>query len=842
MDKNAIWKWLILAVLISMSAWLTWPLSEKVRLGLDLKGGTSFTVEIDQDAIIKQMKEDSEGISDAQIQESLAKEKQKALDRAIEVIRNRIDGLGISEPIIYPEKGVRIVIQLPGIDEKKRQDAEDQIKSVAYLTFRLVHVKNTELVNDLFEKKLAPDGYVIVEAVKRGVEMEFYKRNTNAVPVTAADESFAESIRRFHAPPGYELLLEKERVNGQELFRPFFVSIRREINGDALKRADANPNPMTGSYEIDIQFKASGAKKFARVTEKYCPGGTDNPDAQRGRQLAIILDNTLYSAPEIRSVIPNGYGQITGDFKPDEAQRLANVLRAGSLPAPVKIVEKRIVDPTLGEDSIRSGVTAGLYGCLAIVVLMACYYLFCGVVADIALVLTTVLLPLGAVVVAGFLGMIFGGLQGGGGKLVLPVLTLPGIAGIALSIGMCVDANVLIFERMREELRVGKGYNASVDAGFDRAFTAIFDSNMTTIITAVIMFAAGSGPVRGYAVTLAAGLIINLYTSVYVSRMFFDAIGKRTINTSILKMFSLIRETSIDFMRLWKPALSMSLLIVVVSWSLMIMHGLKDSASVFSVDFKGGTSLTMAFKERISVEDVRKSITDAGVRDAMIQYQKGMESTGEDVLQIKVGAVNDGELTVKTLVEKFPKSEFKVLQQDDVGPQVGKELKVKATWALSIALVAVIFYIAFRFEFGFGIGAIVAVFHDVLLTIGVCHLFGFQMNMTIIAAVLTIIGYSVNDTIVIFDRVRENLRLLRNKSFVEICNLSVNQTLARTLLTNSFTMISVLFLLVMGGGAIRDFSFAMFIGMIAGTYSTVYIATPVVLLWHKFERPDMGKK
>ncbi|OGV61367.1 MAG: hypothetical protein A2283_00760 [Lentisphaerae bacterium RIFOXYA12_FULL_48_11] len=842
MDKNSIWKWLILVVLICGSFWVVWPPEEKVKYGLDLQGGTSFTVEIDQDAIAKQMREDFEGITEETIQSKLPKAKQDALDRALEVIRNRVDGLGISEPIIYPEKGGRIIVQLPGVGEEKREEAAKQIQSVAFLAFRLVHEKNEELIGELFDKNLAPEGYVIVESNQRGTDRQFYKRDKVVLSDEKMDAAYHEKLRRFHAPAGYDLLLQRTVVNDQELFTPVFVSIRREVTGDALKNAMVNVNPINGKNEVDLEFKSAGARKFAKVTGDYAPGGSKNLNSQVGRQLAIVLDNSLYSSPVIREPIPNGRAQITGDFRPEEAARLANVLRAGSLPAPVKIVEKRVVDPSLGADSIRSGINAGLYGCIAIAVMMASYYLLNGIIANIALVLTAVLLPLGAIVVAGFLGVLFGGLQGGGGKVGLPVLTLPGIAGIALSIGMAVDANVLIFERIREELRAGKGFGASVEAGFDRAFTAIFDSNMTTIITAVIMFAAGSGPVRGYAITLAAGLIINLYTSVVVTRMCYDAIGSRTINTGLLKMFSMIKETSIDFIRLWKPALSLSVVIIVVSWSMMFIHGAKDPAQVFGVDFIGGTSLTMGFNEQASVEDVRKSLETAGIRNPMIQYQKGMDVTGKDVLQIKVGSVSEGELTIKTLTEKFPKSAYKILQQDDVGPQVGKELKVKATWALSIALVAMIIYIAFRFEFGFGLGAIAAVFHDVLMTIGICHLCGFQMNMTIIAAVLTIIGYSVNDTIVIFDRIRENLRLIRNKSFVEVCNLSVNQTLARTLLTNSFTMVSVLCLLFIGGGAIRDFSFPMFIGMIAGTYSTVYIATPIVLMWHKFERPDMGKK
>jgi len=838
MDKNVVWKWLILVVLVFGSFLVVWPPKDKVRLGLDLKGGTSFTLEIDQEVLAKQIKEDAGKLPAAELENAIRKAKEQGIERALEVIHNRINGLGIAEPVIYPEKSTaRIIVQLPGIEEKKREEATEQLKKVAYLTFRMVHEDNNKLTDELFEKKVSPEGYVIVEASRYDRAMNFYLRDTNALPETAIDDAYREKLRKFNAPPGYDFMLERNTVEGRELYTPVFVSIRKELTGDMLKNAGSEVDPMTGKNEVLLEFKADGARKFERVTTDYGPRGAKNP-ADQGRQFAIVLDNTLYSAPVIKEPIPSGHARITGDFKPQEAARLANVLRAGALPAPIKIIETRIVDATLGVDSIKSGVGAGIWGCVAIIIMMAFYYLVSGLIADFTLILNVVLLPLGAILVAGFLGMFFGGLQGG--KVSLPVLTLPGIAGIALSIGMAVDANVLIFERMREELRAGKGFLAAVDAGFDRAFSAIFDSNMTTIITAVIMFAVGSGPIRGYAITLTAGLLINLYTAVFVSRMCYDAIGAHVSSTRILKMFSLIGETTIDFMSKWKLALGTSVAVIIVSWAILLVHGAKDSATVFAVDFRGGSSLMMSYDKEADVEAVRNALSDGGI-EATPQYQRGMGVTGQSVLQVTVANSDQGRTVNKILSEKFPASAFKVIKQDDVGPQVGKELKSRALWALLIAIAAMIVYIAFRFEFGFGLGAIVAVFHDVLMTIGICHLFGFQLNMTIMAAVLTIIGYSVNDTIVIFDRIRENLRLIRNKSFTEICNLSVNQTLSRTLLTNSYTLVSVLFLLLMGGGAIKDFSFAMFIGMIAGTYSTVFIATPVVLLWHRFERPALGK-
>ncbi len=595
-----------------------------------------------------------------------------------------------------------------------------------------------------------------------------------------------------------------------------------------------------GDVVVSIEFNAKGARKFAMLTSDFAPGGARNPNPQVGRQMAIVLDGTLYSAPVIREAIHGGRAEISGTFTVQEAAFLANILKAGSLPAPVKIVEQRIVDPTLGADSVQSGIRAGLTGCVAILVLMALYYLFSGLVANFALILNVVLLPLGMVVVAGVLGM-FAKDARTGGAIALPVLTLPGIAGIALSIGMAVDANVLIFERIREELRAGKGLVATIHAGFSRAFSAILDSNVTSIITAVILFIMGSGPVRGYSVTLIAGLLVSLYSAVVVARMCFNAVASRTSSTGMLKMMNLIKPTRFDFMKPWKVALGVSVVVIAVSWGMMIRNGMQDPTRVFGVDFTGGSQLTFSFEKKVDVETLRASMEAAGIKDATPLYQKEMQS-GHEFLQIKAANAEQGGRIKAVMDEKFAASGFKLLQQDDVGPQIGSDLKRKATFAMALSLVAMIIYIWYRFELGFGMGAVAALFHDVLVTAGVCHLLGVQINMTVMAALMTIVGCSVNDTIVIFDRIREDLRMVRGKSFLDICNQSMNETLARTLLTNFLTFVSVLCLLVFGGGAIRDFSIAMFVGMLSGTYSTIYIATPVVLLWYKFKTPELGSK
>jgi SecD/SecF fusion protein len=836
-DKNAIWKWLLLLVLVMASLWTVYPLQDKVRLGLDLRGGTSFTVQIDEEAIATQIRDEFKEMKEDQILERVPAKVKEAQERALEVIRNRVDGMGIAEPIIYPEKHNRIVVQLPGIDAKKRDEAARAIQSAAFLEFRMVHEKNRELVDKLFDRGVAPEGFKLASVSDGGVSRNYYKRDKAAVKDEQMDAAFRQKLGQFNAPHGCEFMLEKEKVGGQEVYSPYFVERRAQLTGDTVKRASVDFQQL-GQAVVALEFNAKGTRQFRTVTSDYAPGGAKNPNPQMGRLMAIVLDNSLYSAPVIREAIHGGRAEISGSFTPQEAAFLANILKAGSLPAPVSIVEKRTVDPTLGRDAIRSGVKASVLGIIAIFILMGGYYLVPGLIANTTLALNIILLPLGMVLTAGVLGL-FARDARGGGAIALPVLTLPGIAGIALSIGMAVDANVLIFERMREEMRGGKGLVATIGAGFTRAFTAIFDSNITTIITAFILFVMGSGPVRGYSVTLIAGLIVSLFTAVVVSRMIFNAIGTRTSDTKVLKMMSLIKPTNFDFMKPWKTALAISGIVIVVSWGMMIYHGAKDANSVFGVDFTGGSAQTFSFTQKLGIETVREALSAEGIKDPIIQYQADMQG-GKEMLQIKVGSVEQGNKVSQVLATKFADAGFTVMQSDEVGPQIGSELKRKATWAMGLALVAMIIYIWFRFELGFGMGAVAALFHDVLVTAGVCHLLGVQMSMTMMAALLTIVGYSVNDTIVIFDRIREDLRMARGKTFLQICNQSMNETLSRTILTNFLTMVTVVFLLVLGGGAIKDFSIAMFIGMISGTYSTIYIATPVVLMWYKFKTPDLG--
>lgn len=836
MDKHAPWKWLILLFLCATSMALVWPpfnvLDDdgrlvkpgKIKLGLDLRGGTSFVLEVDMKDLEDNAKTD-------------------APERALEVIRNRIDARGTREPIIYLEpKQNRIILQIPELRAEEREEVVNLVESAAYLEFRLVHEDNDELVNRLFREGLAPDGYELVTLEEVGADGRprsnyYYRRVQNMGATEEEVRAQREKLAKFQFRAGYEFMLSKVDRNGQELYLPYYVGIRPQLTGELLETAGVDYQQF-GQPIVTLKFDARGAKRFSRVTADHAPGGDLNPDPNGRHYLAIVLDGTLYSAPFIRTAIYGGEAIIEGNFSPPEAQLLSNILRAGSLPAPVRVIEERTVDPTLGHDSIRSGSMALLYGAAAVMIFMVLYYFLAGVVANLSLVLDMILLPVGMMVVSGFLGLLVNP-GAGAGKLSLPTLTLPGIAGIVLTIGMAVDANVLIFERIREEQRLGKRLKSAVTAGYEKAFSTIFDANLTTLITAVILFWQGSGPIRGFAVTLSAGIVVSMFVALVVTRMIFDLVADKTSLASI-KMLELVREPRFDFLNKRFIAGGLSVAVILFSAYTFYQRGENN----FGVDFTGGRAITFSFEERQDVATIRDALSSAGISESFIQYQQELvpDETGhtKEYLEIKVG-FDEGDLAESTMLAQFGEEagpDYKVMKEDSVGPQVGEELRKKGVWALVAALIGIVIYISFRFEFAFAMGAIIAVAHDVLVTVGIYCLLGRQLSLPIVAALLTIVGYSVNDTIVVFDRIREDLKLIKDKSYKDISNLSINQTLSRTLLTSITTLLTVVMLLIFGGGAINDFALALFIGIIVGTYSSIFVATPVMLLWHREKKAD----
>jgi len=646
MDKNAMWKWLILIGLTCWSVVLVTPVREKVKLGLDLRGGTSYLLEIDDSAL------DDNARKDAQ-------------PRALEIIRNRVDALGVAEPIIYPQPdGKRIVVQIPGLRAEDRARAMDLIQSAAYLEFRLVHPKNDELVTKLFEDDLAPEGFKIVNVAGETRHGGRYYRRDKTADAGRTEQQIRDAAASFRAPPGHVLMLMREMVNNQEYFYPYYVNRRADLSGENLVNAGVEYSNLQVPY-VTLKFDAIGARKFARLTADNAPGGDRNRGEER-RYLAIVLDGMLYSAPWIKTAIYGGNAIIEGEFSLRDAQNLAIALRAGSLPAPVKIVEERTVDPTLGRDSVSSGTRAALFGGIAVAVFMAAYYLIPGLIANVALLLDLLLLPFGMMLVGGIFSMFDGGIGLGAGRIGLPTLTLPGIAGIALTLGMAVDANVLIFERMREEQRAGKSLAAAVPAGYDKAFTTIFDSNITTLLAAVIMFWQGAGPVRGYAVTLSAGILVSMFTAIVVTRLLFNLILRHT-QIKQLRMMQWIRDTKIDFLGARRVCLTASLALLAVCAIFFMKRGQGN----YGIDFTGGTSVVFNYDQthEAPVDLLRKALSDAGVKDAVPSYQQKKGDVGDapvKLLEVKA-AFGTGPAISKTVAEKFPQGAYVVLSEDSVG-------------------------------------------------------------------------------------------------------------------------------------------------------------------------------
>ncbi len=843
MDKNAWWKWLLLVLALVGSALLVTPLQEKVRLGLDIQGGYSFTLQLDEEALRDMLRERHPELTERDFEDRVAAAIRNADEVAVEIIRNRIDPLGLEEPVITRgREDRRIYVQLPGATEEKRELAERSVRSVAFLEFRLVHANNQQLASSLLAQGRAPEGYRVVSVADRS----YYRRTEDFHRVVDDPAAYARSLSRFEIPdPAYSFMLEQVQVNQETLYRPIFVRRRPEMTGENLRNA-ALAFDNFGQPTVRLEFNMQGARDFDRVTGRYAPDGELNRGNRVGRQLAVVLDGTVYSAPEIKSRIPDGIAIISGAFDQAEANFLRTILNASALPAPLKFMGQRFVSPTLGEDAIAGAIQAILWGATGVVLFMLLFYRAFGLVANIAFLLDLLLLPVGAVIAAGVFGVLVPETaQAGRHMLRLPVLTLPGIAGILLTLGMAVDANVLIFERVREEQRAGKRLYDSIMTGYQRAFLAIVDSNVTTIITAVILFIFGSGLIRGFAVMLTAGILVSLFTVLVITKLIFRTVVPEASPRRASMMQLLPADRTIDFIGRRKPMIVGALVIILVTLGSSVVSGWRNPASVFAVDFTGGAKIAYTVKDRdaATVDRVREVAAAVGISDAAPQYQEDERLTYLEIKTVhaEIDGADVAAVLTRALLDEIPEAGFEYLDVDSVGSQVGSEMKRSALLAIVLSLVGMIAYITLRFEFGFAVGAIAALVHDVLITVGIFLFLGNQISLTIVAAVLTIVGYSVNDTIVIFDRIREELKRDQRSDFKELCNRCINMTLSRTLLTSLTTMLSVTALLVFGRGDIRAFALTMLIGIVTGVFSTVYIATPAMLAWYKHKRPALGK-
>ena len=884
MKSQLWWKWIVVAFLAAASLYLATPLHSKIRLGLDLKGGSSMTVELDRDALREMVKDEHPDASEEEIAKRVEDAVAAADETAVEIIRSRIDSLGTEEPVITKGKNGRIYVQMPGASAEQRARAESMIKSVAFLDFRLVSVRSAEKAQKLLARGVAPRGYKIADMGDDGM---CYVRDPS-VP-----EADPRSIRTFGDPdPGYIFALEKDKVGATDVYRPIYIERRARMTGRSLSRAGVT-NDDLGRILVSLRFDSEGTRKFAEITRKYCAiqGG------RAGRQLAIVLDGIVYSAPVLDEPITGGSAVIRGSFTFVEAQTLKNVLNAGAMPAPLKFLGKRFVNPTLGEDSIADAKVAIAVGVVAVLAFMLLYYRAMGLVADLALALNFLLLPLAAVLASGLLSQFSSDATMSGGSLLrLPVLTLPGIAGILLSVGMAVDANVLIYERTREEVRAGKPGWPSVMAGYTRAFSAIFDGNITTILTGVVLFVFGTGLIRGFAVTLVAGIVASMFTALFFTRIVFQSALSEHTTWKPSMMQAVRPDINVPFVANAKKFALLAVALIVATVAVTVVRGVAKPSSVFGVDFTGGARVSWSVKPATAQEEaaadaadaiagdesgenveetaaaaavddltdaaealaedhgalpslaaIRAAANAAGIDDAEPQYQF---SDGGAFLEIKtvhteINGVEVSEALSAALSDandpELAKGVFTYLDVDSIGSQIGSEMKKTAAWAIALSTVIMLLYIGFRFEFGFGLGAIVALVHDVLLTIGVFACLGFQFNLTIVAALLTIVGYGVNDTIVLFDRVREELKRDQKADFPVIVNRCINQTLSRTVLTSVTTALPVAALILFCRGDIRAFGVCMLIGIVTSTFSSIFIASPVTLAWSKGKRPDFRK-
>ena len=830
--RGNMWKWLVLLAVAIFSICVTTPLKDKIRLGLDLKGGTSFTMGVDEEALRESAMAQVENTNDTAAVQARVDEALKGSDeRVIEVVRRRVDGMGMNEPVIQGMKGHRLLVQLPGIDEKTRLEARRSLQSASYLEFRLTHPRNQTLASDLLGSDKVPEGY------SPSAKGDGYVRAANYEEIVKRP-GYKMRLSSFGKPPqGYQFMLEKSRDG---TYHPNYVSRKTELTGEYLVSANVDRDEM-GRPVVAFKLNGKGGNLMRKLTRNYIAHGEKN-STDRGRELAIVLDGELISAPVLQSEISTR-GQISGSFDVPEAQRLANDLNAGALPVPLKVLAEETVSPTVGEDAKQAGFVAAILGFALVALFMFIYYWYAGAIANLALFLDIVLLPAALVIVANVLGVFAkDASMGAAGSLQLPVLTMPGIAGIVLTLGMAVDANVIIFERIREEFANKASVSTAIKNGYGRAFTAILDSNITTIVTGIILFIVGTGPVRGFAITLTAGVVISMFTAVVVTRLVME----KTSDPDSMKPFKMLnvfkKVPNVDFVKLGKVTTIASAAIVALTVAIFAIRAAVKPASVLAVDLTGGTAIMFKVDEgkMPAVADVRKTL-DAFDNATIIQTQgtqKLLVKTGYTADNVKETGVSDVSGHVTELLRKaFPDAGIENIQTDVVGSVVGADLKKSGTWAVILSLCAILIYVAFRFEFGFGLGALVALAHDALISLGLYSLCGRQVSLLVITALLTIIGYSVNDTIVVFDRIREDLRRDQKSTFKDLCNRALNECLSRTVITSITTFFAVLALFAFGDGSIFDFALTMLIGVIAGTYSSVFIATPIMMWFYKGRRP-----
>lgn len=919
---------------------------KRIKLGLDLQGGMYLVMEVNTAKLLERLAKDPDqkfkeilkettaiartsdedvvsilssklaenGIrlsryfgsiqqEDSEIIDELREQESDAVTRAIEIIRNRVDQYGVSEPSIQKQGARRIVVELPGI--AKKEEAKSLLQGRALLEFKLV--KDPEftfpILNRIDEVLAQSMGYDSSQSATDSLlnndpsEEEFNKQHpffsvAHLLSQNIADLMVKENEKDLVTnylnrpeiikviPDNVEFLFSAKPdivQDGINYYRLYCVNKEPELTGGVIVDAQANISPTTTEPVVNMQMNADGAREWARIT-----------GANINKRCAIVLDGFVYQAPNIIGKIPSGNSQITGMADLEEAKLMEIVLKAGALPAPVDIIEERTVGPSLGQDSINQGFNSTLIGFLLVAIFMLVYYRLAGSFADLAL-LFTMLFIMG--ILAAFNA----------------TLTLPGIAGIILTIGMAVDANVLIFERIREELSTGKTVKASVDAGFAHSYSAIFDSNITSFFTAIILYQFGSGPIQGFALTLMIGILASLFSALVITKIIFEFMIAKGYKINVGHKSVLFDKFQFDFLGHRKIAYGISGVLFILGLGSLLFRGLE-----LGIDFKGGSEIALQFEKPVNITEMRNELSNIGLGNVEVKTfgnESGIlvrtelqdippvvipnvlealhraiakhsqeakatiiDSSGSsftlevenpqlaDLLTEKLfkdgfqatRASNDPgnsqlivNLTIsdwikENLIEKHSDNTFKVLKEEKVGPKIGKELKTDAIIAIVLSLIVILIYLGFRFKVGFAFGAVAALFHDVIITLGVfSELYGIipglnlEISISVVAAFLTLVGYSINDTVVVFDRIREDIKIHKTADLKDIMNKAINKTMRRTIVTSLTTLLVVAVLLFFGGEVLRGFAFTLFFGIIIGTYSSIFVASSFVLEYAK---------
>ena len=793
---------------------------QSIRLGLDLQGGVHVVLEVDK----SNLPED---------------EAVDVVERAMQVISNRVNEFGVAEPIIQKSGDNRIIVELPGLKDINRAMAlinqtaqlefkllrdESELRTVieridALLAAQITDTTQTDTSASLFGSSVAEQNPFLSLIDVSGSEILVPASN-----VTRVEEILARPDVQNFIPNGGEIRGGniRETAGGQRIRSYYYMNVIPEMTGATL--ADAYPQTGSGNdigsmgvASIGFTTTDDGARTFARVTGNNI-----------GRRMAIILDGRVFSAPNIQGRIPNGRGEITGMNSLEEAKDLAIVLRAGALPAPMEIQYKQVVGPSLGADAISSGKWASIMGLIAVFIFMAIYYRTSGLIANFALVLNLLFL---LAVMAAFNA----------------TLTLPGIAGIILTMGMSIDANILIFERIKEELRAGKKtIRQAVNSGYDNALRTIVDANITTLITAFALYEFGTGPIRGFAVTLGFGIIISMFTAIVITRTLYDTLIERwhLEGVSIGKADPFGRYT-FSFMKFGKTAF-------IITWSVILIGlitiGVRGGIK-WGLDFQGGSLIEVHFDPPVEVQTIRNVLGNVTIDGQSVDLsQSEIKTFGEDNILVRVASSEFSEEQLGTAVKATLKAQFPESlkgdesnwrrQESSVSPKIGKELMVDAMKAVGASIIGIILYITFRFRqvngFRFGVGAIVALVHDVLIVLAVFSIIGEELSMPVVAALLTVVGYSTNDTIVVFDRIRESLGRARKEGFSGVVDRSINECLNRTMMTSLTVLLVLGFLLAGSTSSNWGFSLALTFGVITGTYSSIFIASPIVVWWQNW--------